>query len=776
MISNKYINAIIATITAIAIFFTSLFYVKSKNITIDNTTTSSSNFTYVNTVFNKEQVIEIDIEVDEDNWNYLLENATNEEYINANITVNGTKYNNVGIRAKGNSSLSTVASDDTTDRYSFKVKFDEYVDGQTLDGLSKIALNNIISDATYMKEYLSYDLLDRMGVPTPAFAFTNITLNGEEWGLYFAVEVIEEEFIERNYGSLAGNLYKPEGNEMGGNKDNNDDMKANMNNGDNANPPDMGNMPTGDNANPPDISNMPTEDNSNSTDSNNTNSGDNTNSPNMDNIPTRDNANPPDMGNMPTGDNTNPPDMNNIPNEDTSNSSDTNGADKNDTTNQESQTANNSGFRGGMMGGGGIGSSNGGSLVYTDDNKESYSDIFDNEVFKTTTDSDEEKVIEMIKNLNEGTNLEEYLNVDEILRYFAVNTFLVNLDSYASNMKHNYYLYERDGVFEILPWDYNLSFGGFTIGSASNAINFPIDTPVTDTTGNSPLIEKLLEVDEYKETYHKYLQEIVDYVNDGTYENTINSVNSLISEYVKNDPTAFYTYDEYEASLPELINFGIDRAKSISAQLDGTQPSTSYGNIETTVNLTALGSQGGGGNKGMGMDKDMNMQRPTDNNTNSTTSSNLNENSATQEGQMQNPTDNSTDSTTSASLNENDMPQEGQMQNPNNTDNPQGNNKPQMQQPNNTDNANNNLDIGAENQNNNSIDSNNNTDIAEDQNQNNDQQMNMNNKFQRPDNISEFNNNQVNMKNTLLQFAVYFGVLLIGIIFVLVFKRRKFKV
>ena len=169
MISNKYINAIIATLTAIAVVFTTLIYVNSKNITA-KTTSSSSNFTYIDTVFNKEKVTEIDLEVNEDTWNSLLENAINEEYINANITVNGTKYNNVGIRAKGNSSLSMVASDDTTDRYSFKVKFDEYVDGQTLDGLSKIALNNVMSDATYMKEYLSYDLLEKMGVPTPAFA------------------------------------------------------------------------------------------------------------------------------------------------------------------------------------------------------------------------------------------------------------------------------------------------------------------------------------------------------------------------------------------------------------------------------------------------------------------------------------------------------------------------------------------------------------------------------------------------------------------------------
>ena len=630
MISNKYINAIISTITAIAIFFTTLVYINSKNVTTTEATSSSSNFTYVNTVFNKEQITDIDIEVNEDNWNYLLENATNEEYITANITINGTKYYNIGIRAKGNSSLSTVASDDTTDRYSFKVKFDEYVDGQTLDGLSKIALNNIISDATYMKEYLSYDLLERMGVPTPAFAFTNIKINGEEWGLYFAVEVIEEEFIERNYGSLSGNLYKPEGNEIGA-KDN-ENMKPNINNGENNAPPNMNNEQNKENNAPPNMDN--------------TQNGENIVPPNMNNTQNGENIAPPNMDNTQNGENITPPNMSNVQNEENAPPTSIDNEETSETPNPGTDETNNAqgnenfkdnGFRGGMMGGG-MGASNGANLVYTDDNKDSYSDILENEVFKTTTDSDKDKVIEMIKNLNEGTNLEEFLNVDEILRYFAVNTFLVNLDSYASNMKHNYYLYERDGVFEILPWDYNLSFGAFNIGTASNAINFPIDSPVTDSLENSPLIGKLLEVDEYKETYHKYLQEIVDYVNNGTYENTINEVNSLIADYVKNDPTAFYTYEEYTTSIPELINFGIDRAKSISAQLDGSQPSTSYGNIETSVNLTALGSNGMN-NK----DKNMDMQRPDGNNDMNPPTNDPLENDATQEGQMKN--ENNTDDT-----------------------------------------------------------------------------------------------------------------------------------
>lgn len=444
---------------------------------------------YINKVFNKDQVNEIDITVNEKDWQGLLKNATEKEYILGDITINGEKFSSVGIRAKGNSSLKMVASDDTTDRYSLKIDFHEYIKGQTYYGLEKLALNNCISDATYMKEYISYEMFSKMGIPTPACSYAQIKINGEEWGLYLAVEVMEESFIERYFGSADGNLYKPESTEAGGNP---------------------GPMPKKDG----------------------------------EKLDHKDNKNPPNNMGMPNS---------------------------------------------------GTGGTN---LVYNGDDLSNYNGIFDNAVFNTTNKKDNMKVIEMIKNLNEGTNLEEYLDVDEILRYFAVNTFLVNLDSYAGNLKHNYYLYEKDGVFQIHPWDLNLSFAGYEVKNGQSAVNFPIDKPVSDTMENSPLISKLLEVDEYKQIYHKYLSQIVtEYIQSGEYEATIDKIDNLINDYVKNDPTSFYTYEEYQNSIPVLLQFGHDRAKSITAQLKGDQPSTSYGTISTTVDLSLLGSMGGhGGN------------------------------------------------------------------------------------------------------------------------------------------------------------------------------------
>lgn len=561
MISNKHFNKLIAILMAIAISFSLIIIVLPKS---SSTATYIEQPDYVTTIFNDDKVMDINIEMDETAWQEMLDNASAEEYTAANITVNGVTYNNIAIRPKGNSSLSQLVMDDTTERYSFKVKFDEYVDGQTLDGLSKLVLNNNMSDATYMREYLSYKLLDSLGVPTPACSYANITVNGEEWGLYLAVEPVEEEFIERNYGSTDGNLYKPESDSVavGGNKDK-DSTNTN---------PDF---------DPTQITQ----------DSNNTTPGNSNNQ-------------------MMT-----PPDMNSGGN-----------------SNQQMQMPSDIG--GGMMGRGMGGNSNGSDLVWNGNDISNYSAIFDNAIFKTTDSDDYTKILDMIEHLDTMEDIESYLNVDEVLRYFAANTFLVNLDSYASNMNHNYYLYEDDGVVSILPWDYNLSFGGFQAGSASSAINFPIDSPVSGTLEDNPLIANLLEVDEYKELYHQYLNEIVNnFVNNGTYEMLVTKTDTLISDYVKNDATAFYTFDEYTEAVSNLLNFGLDRSTSISAQLDGSQPSTSTGTIETTVNLTAIGQQGGGNNKGGMVGMNMAFNKDTaENSTNNTMTSpdnNIHENNNT---------------------------------------------------------------------------------------------------------------------------------------------------
>ena len=137
--------------------------------------------------------------------------------------IDGESYRNIGIRAKGNTSLSTVASLGS-ERYSFKIEFDQYDSSITYHGLDKLSLNNLIQDSTMMKDYLTYTMMNEFDVAAPLCSYVYITVNGKDWGLYLAVEGVEDSFLERNYGSGYGELYKPDSMNFGGGRENGKDF------------------------------------------------------------------------------------------------------------------------------------------------------------------------------------------------------------------------------------------------------------------------------------------------------------------------------------------------------------------------------------------------------------------------------------------------------------------------------------------------------------------------------------------------------------------------
>lgn len=503
MIDSKRLK-LLAAVSAAAAVLVCVLLIIIANSPAAETFSVSSEPLYAEKIFGAD-IITIDINADEAEWQQMLDNAMNEQYIMVDMAVNGKKFSNVGIRPKGNNSLQQVASSDS-DRYSFKIKFDEYAEGQTCFGLDMLVLNDMLGDATYMKEYTTFDMMKEMGIETPYFGYAMITLNGEDWGLYFALEAYNDSYKQRVSGDESGNLYNVKSSSGG-------------------------------------------------------NFGHEENNTGMENPPERQDRN----------------------------------------LSENSESAQTRGFGRGGMGA----SSSGGSLVYTDGESSSYSAIFGNAVGNGSGEEDHQKVIAALKALNKGENIEQYFDVDEILRYLAVHTAVVNLDSYSSEMAQNYYIYEHDGVLQILPWDYNYAWGAFQSGSSSSAVNFPIDTPVSGVEmSQRPLIAKLFENEEYFERYHKYLAELMaNYFDGGKFAEKIDELNALIGGYVQKDPTAFYTYDEYRTALDAFKNIAALRAESISGQLNGTVPSTTEGQNAapdklidaSSVKLSELGSGGFGG-------------------------------------------------------------------------------------------------------------------------------------------------------------------------------------
>lgn len=454
MSGSKYFDRIAVIATALVLVLTILF----MNGAVLGIKAIAHTMGYEDRLFDRTKVHTVDIVMND--WDELIASAASEEYDTADVVIDGEAYKNVGIRAKGNTSLSTVASLDS-ERYSLKIEFDHYDSTQSYHGLDKLSLNNLIQDSTMMKDYLTYTMMNEFGVRSSLCSYVFITVNGEDWGLYLAVEGVEESFLERNYGSDYGELYKPDSMSFGGGRGNGKDF---------------------------------------------------------------------DMG-----------------------SSDV-------------------------------------KLQYIDDELDSYSNIWNNA--KTDiTEADQNRLIESLKKLSSGEDIESVVDIEQVIRYFVVHNFVCNDDSYTGMMVHNYYLYEKDGQLAMIPWDYNLGFGTFGAGDATSTVNTPVDSPVSGGSSDRPMLNWIFENEEYTELYHQYFAELLNRVDiQGMIDNTYD----LIQSYVEKDPTAFYTYEEFELGVETLRQFCSLRSESISMQLENGETTENMGYADASaITLSDMGSMNG---------------------------------------------------------------------------------------------------------------------------------------------------------------------------------------
>ena len=383
-----------------------------------------------------------------------------------------------------------------------------------------VNLNNNYADATNMKEALIYDMYQYLGADASLYNYAKLSVNGEYWGVYLALEAVEDSFLLRNYGVQDGELNKPDSMNIGGGKD-------------------FGDF----------------------------------------------NADDIDFGDLDLGDMT-PPDRNAAPAEQK-------------TAAAGERPADDFGFGGGK---GGFSMSGGGAdLNYTDDELDSYETIWDGEITDTTK-ADHKRVVTALKNISEGNALEDYMDVDNLLRYMAVHVFSVNEDSLSGSMAHNYYLYEAGGKLNLIPWDYNLALGGMgRSNDATSVVNDAIDNAFSGTT----FFDTLMADEAYHSQYYAYLQQLVsEYINGGGFDAFYERVRSQIDTLVESDPTAFYSYDEYLTAAETLYQVVKLRGQSIQGQLDGTIPSTEAAQRTSdalvdasALDLSAMGymNSGGGG-------------------------------------------------------------------------------------------------------------------------------------------------------------------------------------
>ncbi len=613
---------------------------------------ASASLGYETRLFDTDSVHRVDIVMDD--WDSFIENCESEEYSACTVVIDGEKYKNVALRAKGNTSLSSVRSMGSQ-RYSFKIEFDHYESGKTYYGLDKLCLNNLIQDNTMMKDYLTYQMMKDFGVDTPLCSFVYITVNGEDWGLYLAVEGIEDSFLTRNYGSNSGEMYKPDSMSFGGGRGNGRDFnmddftKSQEESGSSSTSEgllnkiiskisgdadsDASDSSTGDTAAyfgggfESSSSEGMASGESGASETGGTGNGQAVEGEQADaEAAVTGSAERGQSGAGEQADAVTTPTKNRENGQsgagelaDTgasgeaaataegfpagvarSGASDEAAAAAEGSTDSADRNGRPGGF-GGPGGSRGPGGSGMGSddvkLKYIDDDPDSYSNIFDSA--KTdVTKADKARLIASLKNLSEYTDLEDTLDMEEVLRYFVVHNFVVNGDSYTGSMIHNYYLHEKDGKLGMIPWDYNLAYGTFQGGDASSSVNSSIDEPVSGGDVNDrPMVGWIFSDETYTQRYHELFSEFIEkWFSNGELASMIEQTADLIRSYVEKDPTKFCTTEEFETGVETLSKFVTLRAEAVSRQLEGDSTEVEVKDLT----LSDMGTMGGGFGKGAG--------------------------------------------------------------------------------------------------------------------------------------------------------------------------------
>lgn len=145
-----------------------------------------------------------------DYWAQLAKNYLGTEqqaiYLEGSLEWGPYKFASVGVRYKGNSSYSGAR----TLKKPFRIKLNEFVKGQKVEGIGAFNLSNGLNDPSLVREPLYYEMATALGLKAPRTNYAALYVNDEYIGLYILGEVVNSDFLKNYFGSKedTGNLYK----------------------------------------------------------------------------------------------------------------------------------------------------------------------------------------------------------------------------------------------------------------------------------------------------------------------------------------------------------------------------------------------------------------------------------------------------------------------------------------------------------------------------------------------------------------------------------------
>ena len=161
-----------------------------------------SNACAQNNFYNLDSIREVRIHFYDSDWDNQLDSLYvqgDNERILADLIIDGSPYDSVGVRYKGFSSVSVNRV-----KNPFNIKLDYVIDGQDHKGVDKLKLSNVYQDPSFIREVLTYEIAANY-LPSAKANYANIYINDTLWGLYTNVQALNKDFLNDHF----GNKYNP---------------------------------------------------------------------------------------------------------------------------------------------------------------------------------------------------------------------------------------------------------------------------------------------------------------------------------------------------------------------------------------------------------------------------------------------------------------------------------------------------------------------------------------------------------------------------------------
>lgn len=221
-----------------------------------------------------------------------------------------------------------------------------------------------------------------------------------------------------------------------------------------------------------------------------------------------------------------------------------------------------------------------GNLYKPEDGSANFVDgTFSSEDFEKKTNEDDEDwsdIIALFSALHDDKastdpaawreNLEAVFDVDEFLKYLAVNEIIQNWDTYG-RMPHNYYLYNNPDTGQLtwIPWDNNEALQAGKQGGAL-ALDF---SNMNDS--EWPLIARIYADEVYRARYNTYLAEVMAYAFEtSVVQSAYDTYSVLIEPYATTERLGYSFLEsgsDFYSAVAILKSHATARASAVTSYL-----------------------------------------------------------------------------------------------------------------------------------------------------------------------------------------------------------------